>query len=451
MAELTANQRGALTAALADVRADVRSRLVAYASAMWDGLGDWRDSDLERFVAAVVPKVEAGKLTVATATDAALAAMIDAAPAGITDLAGIRHGVSAETVYGRPFVAMRSELSRGEDFAAALDAGRRRLQAAVVMDLELAHTHQARATMSEPMPGRRGRRRPRGRSNAFRRVPNGSETCLLCLVAATQRYWVGELLPIHPGCDCGVEPLGPGEHPDQVLDEALLESLHTQADALGGADRSAEGYRDLIVTQQHGEHGPSLRWRGQKFTTDPATTPAPAPEPERVEVVSKPREFPAIPDRLTGGIPEVDWLGSGLTAGDVADFPQEDLLELVSEALTVNDPKAYSLASAELNRRSRQDGYHGTGYTRDELRRQYADHVERAYWEAEAATNGQLLTAEARAAGVNPRDLFTGNETTAYKRASDDLKYWWDSNPRLTFEAFIGDADAIGRAGRAEF
>ena len=76
-------------------------------------------------------------------------------------------------------------------------------------------------------------------------------------------------MPIHPGCDCGVESLGVGEHLDQVIDPALLESVHDQVQGLTGmSDRSgrAVDYRQLIVTHEHGEYGPTIAWKGQKFT-----------------------------------------------------------------------------------------------------------------------------------------------------------------------------------------
>lgn len=58
---LTPAQRDALTVALHGARHDVRERLVKYASTMWDTLGDWRDDDIARFVAAVAPGSRPGR------------------------------------------------------------------------------------------------------------------------------------------------------------------------------------------------------------------------------------------------------------------------------------------------------------------------------------------------------------------------------------------------------
>ena len=427
---LTPAQRDALTVALHGARHDVRERLVKYASTMWDTLGDWRDDDIARFVAAVAPRIEAGKATVARLTDAYIAALLDDDPAGVTNLSGIRGGVTPQQVYRRPAVTMRTELAGGATFTDALEAGRRRLESLVSTDLELAHTHQARHTMTTPGRRRRGRR---GQVEAFRRVPSGRETCALCLIASTQRYWVGDLMPIHPGCDCGVETLGVGEHVDQVIDPDLLEAVHKQVEQLtGGSDRGGRDtdYRDLIVTRQHGEYGPTIAWRGQKFTgPDQLAAPIPDPEPETSS-----------------------WLFDSIAGERLADWASEDLRDLYNEAVDANDPQALAFLSKELERREKQSaGYRGTGYTRAELRVQYTEWVDRSYWQAEAATNGHLLNAEGLRAGIDPRSLFTGTEARAKKYASTDLLYHWQDQPRLSFDGWIGDQDARAAAEKMEF
>src|SRR5690606_35578247 len=111
-----------------------------------------------------------------------------------------------------------------------------------------------------------------------------SENCALCVIASTQRYWLADLMPIHPGCDCGVDTLPADWNPDQqIIDSDLLESTHAIIDAkLGYTDRNAgdllvgktdsEGrplsdFPQLIVTRTHGEYGPTLAWRDEKFTS----------------------------------------------------------------------------------------------------------------------------------------------------------------------------------------
>lgn len=83
----------------------------------------------------------------------------------------------------------------------------------------------------------------------------------------------------------------------------------------------------------------------------------------------------------------------------------------------------------------RQNGHRGAGF--HELSRgAYLEELDRLYFAAEAATRGHLLSAEARRAGVDSRSLFRGNEATARRWASQELKQFWDDHGRLTLEDF---------------
>ncbi|MBK6015141.1 phage capsid protein, partial [Streptomyces sp. MBT53] len=84
--------------------------------------------------------------------------------------------------------------------------------------------------------------------------------------------------------------------------------------------------------------------------------------------------------------------------------------------------------------------------TRAEARALYEEYVYRQYLAAEDATNGYLLNAKAKAAGVNPAELFSGPARIAYARASDELKEWWAQHGRLTQAEFI--EQATGREQR---
>lgn len=438
--DLTPGQRDALTDALHDVRAEVRDRVTEYAVASWNTLGDWRDDDVARFLSSTLPQIEAGKRTVAQATDTALAMMTGADPAGLADLAGIRGGVPAAQVYGRPAVAMRTALSEGETVTNALEAGAVRLASLVKTDLQLAHTHQARATLTAAR-----RRRGRGTVEAFRRVPSGTENCALCLIASTQRYWVGELMPIHPGCDCQVQSLGRGEHVEQIIDEDLLEAVHDQVEGLVGmSDRGGRevDYRQLIIEYPHGEYGPTIGWKHQRRTGPEQIEAAPAPTP--------PALTPAPPTEPEG--PKRGWVYDTISTDDLGEWTGEDLQEMYDAAAADGDEMALELIGREFERRARYEaGYRGTGYTRAELRQQYAEHVDREYWQAEAASNGFLLNEAGRREGIDSKSLFTGSEARAMKYASDELKWYWTAHPRLTFDAFVGDADARAHAGGVDF
>lgn len=263
---LTPRQRDALILAEQRTRAEVRDRLVAYATRLWGGMGSWRDADVDRFVEQVAPRVLAGRTSVARLTDAYIATVTEGAPGPLIDVEGVRTGVGVEDTYRRPATQLYTSLSQGAPLEVAQAAALARLASLVATDLQLAQRAQARRSM-----------RSAPRVEAFRRTLTGGENCALCVIASTQRYWKGDLLPIHPGCDCGVEPLGRSEHRDQVINRSLLESTHDQiASRLEqGSDRAARwldgsnprsDYLDLIVTRDHGEYGPTLAWRGQHFT-----------------------------------------------------------------------------------------------------------------------------------------------------------------------------------------
>lgn len=88
--------------------------------------------------------------------------------------------------------------------------------------------------------------------------------------------------------------------------------------------------------------------------------------------------------------------------------------------------------------RLRDDGNTGRGF--DELARSaYRKELQHQYFEAEAATNGFLLTPAGQRAGLDPLDLWRQNEAYARKWASDELKQWWDNNGRLTFDQFAAE------------
>lgn len=258
---LSLQQSRALISVEQRMRLEVRDRLVAYATTYWGGMGSWRDADVDRFVERVVPQVVAGRRTAAQITDAYLARMLESDGVGLVDVEDIR-GLSDSEVYRRPAVQMRTELSKGATFQAAQAAALARLANIVKTDLQLASTRQARRNMR------------RSSVKMFQRTLTGAENCALCTIASTQRYYKEDLLPIHPGCDCGVAPWR-GEDV-QVINEELLEQVHSEVQRfVGESDRGARfidgenplsDYMDLVVSREHGELGPTLSWREDKFT-----------------------------------------------------------------------------------------------------------------------------------------------------------------------------------------
>ncbi|MFJ2249436.1 hypothetical protein [Streptomyces sp. NPDC087862] len=256
----------ALQTALADrydaLSGSLRDRLIGFVLDAFDSLGSYRDADAATFIEQVLPVVLATQQQMGQITDAYLSAMIAdmlggaAAPAGV-QLAEALRGTPPAEVYRRPFVQTWTALARGHDAVDAIGQGRTRLLSITETDLQLARTHAAQQSMQ------------RGGARYFRRRLSSGKNCALCTIASTQRYRVENLMPIHPGCHCKPEPLPDGRDPGQVIDEQLLKEAHA-AVAKGTGQSDAGGrspdYRDVIITREHGEYGPLLAVRRNKFT-----------------------------------------------------------------------------------------------------------------------------------------------------------------------------------------
>lgn len=264
---LTPLQRDALTRANDALRLQLRDKITKYALTLWGPRGALTDAEAAAFVERLVPVVQAGQLQVAAITQAYVEQMIGAPLAAETiDPATLRGGVTPEDVYQRPTVTLRDKLAKGKTFDAALAAASNRLANLIATDMQLAMTHQSRASLKNAP-----------KSWGYRRTLTGRENCAICMIASTQRYHRGDLNPIHPGCDCGVEPLPAGMEFDQVIDPERLEATHDWvAQVAGKSDASARNlpggtnkpkdYMDLIAVHEHGEYGPTLTWRRHDFT-----------------------------------------------------------------------------------------------------------------------------------------------------------------------------------------
>lgn len=244
-----------LTAAHRRLLADIRARLTDYATTLWAGLGSWRDSDIERFVELMLPRVLAGRRQVARLTDAYIAQLAGSAAAGVIDLAAIR-GIPDADVYRRPAKALYGELAEGKALDIAQTVATTRLIALIATDMQMTQVRQAQRTMRN------------SGVQFYRRVLGGGGDCALCMIASTQRYRKSDLMPIHPRCGCTVAPIQGDAN--LVLDPDLLEHVHSEVQRITGeVDRGARSsaYRKLIAAREHGEMGPVLTWKHQQFTS----------------------------------------------------------------------------------------------------------------------------------------------------------------------------------------
>jgi hypothetical protein len=274
----TADAADAVLAQYIAAQANLRARLLAWLAQMWARLTSYRDADADAFIRAVVPMVAGAQRATATLTTAALG-RVQAAQTGApvrlpsvapNDFTGERVRAADPTVvYRRPFVQVYTELADGKSLDAAAAAGGRRLQVIAATDVQLAKTHAAQATLGQM-----------DEVAGYRRVLTGTESCGLCIVAATQRYHKEDLAAIHPGCDCEVAPLKPGEDIGQVISPTMLSDAHeaifqrfgkfsSAAREIGskviGPDGKPLLYKDVLIVHQHGEIGPVLGVRGHHF------------------------------------------------------------------------------------------------------------------------------------------------------------------------------------------
>lgn len=239
--------------------AQIRERLTNQSEALWLALGSYRDPDIDKFVRITVPRVSAAQLATARVTAAYFKS-----PMVSRDLVTGARKVDPQVEYRRPANSLYTALSQGKDLATGVKAGTDRLMDLLTTDVQLAKTTQADASL-----------RYHG-YKYYKRTLTGAENCALCSIASTQRYHVGDLMPIHPGCDCGVDEVAANFDPGQILDADLLEDTHMRVEEFTGVhDRGGRNpdYRQLLITHEHGEWGPTLAWRGDKFT-GPSDVPA---------------------------------------------------------------------------------------------------------------------------------------------------------------------------------
>ena len=271
---------------LLDAYNSLSSRLVrglgVRVAGAFTNLGSWRDADFERFTKMIEPTLTGGRLQAAKLQIGFYQQMAKArgesfgAPsisASDFTVPKLRKGAAAQEVYRRPFIDVYTALSQKKDMTQAIFAGANRISSIVSTDMQLARRNAG--FMS------------RGANDnivGYARTLTGSENCALCYTASTQRYTRGELMPIHPGCDCGEMQIYGDQDPGQVIDQIRLDATHEAIGARFGYPDG--GARDIglgktytrkdgtivsadytaIAIREHGELGPLLTVADQHFT-----------------------------------------------------------------------------------------------------------------------------------------------------------------------------------------
>lgn len=101
----------------------------------------------------------------------------------------------------------------------------------------------------------------------------------------------------------------------------------------------------------------------------------------------------------------------------------EDLAALDSTARWIADAERLAAANAG-------------NLTRAQIGVLYRQYIYEQWLAAEDATRGVMTTKRAELDGVDPQTLFTGPAHIAYARASEELKIWWETHPRVTLAQY---------------
>lgn len=246
--------------------AAVRHRTIIQAQRAWSASPDYSDAGLAVWLSQIVPLMSASQQTISTLTDIYIAAVLSdmsghtvnpvGIPAEMASGAALRNGVTPEIEYERPFKEIWYQLSQDKDFAEAVGIGEQRAMTMISTDLQLARTHSARYALEQSGPG--------VGVVGYRRVLTSGSACALCQIAATQRYHITDLMPIHPNCTCGVTPIEGTKKIGQKID-AMYVSPDAEASDTSGSFSPFYGDHPGLSVHHNGEIGPVLTVKGQAF------------------------------------------------------------------------------------------------------------------------------------------------------------------------------------------
>lgn len=223
----------------AHIRAQARLRglTVTAVERLWREMRGYDRSDLDAWLATVVPTVGAAQRASVALTDAYLARMLDRAPLGVSAdeiIRANRGDVSPEEVYKRPFVTVWSALGAGTLHEDAIAAGLARATGTAAMDVQMA----MRATSNTVQAADDG-------IYGYERVADAG-ACQFCLEVDTAFVYSADAMALHDRCGCGLEPV----------------TRETRGQRVG--QKGQHGKR--VAIRQHGELGPVLTDPAHSFT-----------------------------------------------------------------------------------------------------------------------------------------------------------------------------------------
>jgi hypothetical protein len=244
----------------------MRTRVQLFVNNAWGSLDSWRAPDIERFARRVAPVVAGGQRQMAAMTDGYLAQMTGARTVGVPPklvTSAAMRGADTMDVYMRSGPTVWRSLASGSPLQAAVLSGLNRMLSTAATDLQLAKTHSSRYVLERSAT-----------VTSYLRVPE-DDACDFCLLASTQRYHAGDLMPLHSRCGCDVDPFedtGPAGRGGQVQNDDLRQQLQDKGVVVHRGDGKKDFYGEVdgapvgVAVHEHGELGPVLTKAGDHFT-----------------------------------------------------------------------------------------------------------------------------------------------------------------------------------------
>lgn len=165
----------------------------------------------------------------------------------------VRNGADLKVVHARPAEVYRSTFAMTLDEDLALEQAIAREIQLIETDLMLAARDAEQESMDKLQVTR------------YRRVlrPELSQSgpCGLCVVASGQIYKIADLMPIHNRCKCLTMPIVGNVDPGKAVNDEDLKRIYAAA----GSTEAAALKNTRVTVNEHGELGPVLTVRGQKF------------------------------------------------------------------------------------------------------------------------------------------------------------------------------------------
>jgi hypothetical protein len=165
----------------------------------------------------------------------------------------VRNGVNLDVVHARPAEVYRDTFAFTLDEDLALERSIAREIQLIETDLMLA-ARDAEQQAMDKLEVTRYRR-------VLRPELSQSGPCGLCIVASDQVYKIADLMPIHNRCKCLTMPIVGNVDPGKSINRDDLKRIYAAAGSTAAEDLK----RTRVQVNEHGELGPVLTVRGQKF------------------------------------------------------------------------------------------------------------------------------------------------------------------------------------------